>query len=286
MPNKIVTTEYDLERVPAPNLPFAPVQYDSRYHEAFNNVLRLYFNRLDNFLAKLAANIFGFGSFRQNAITELTANVGNGTTTPISVTSTEGFPASGYILIKDEIIGYTTKTSTQLDGTVTRGLFGTSSSAHSSGLSVTDVQATGSPTAVGTVFFNATDFSNGVYVDANPEEIYFDNAGVYNIQFSAQFLNFTNTEDNVSMWFAKNGTDIANSASIVQINSKHGGNPGAAILTVNIFEEFDVGDYLTLDWASVTGNTVLASYPASSSPLRPVVPAVILTVNYVSTPTA
>jgi hypothetical protein len=52
---QIVTTEFSLDRVPPPNLPLAPPQYDSRYHEAFNNVLRLYFNRLDNFLAKFMA---------------------------------------------------------------------------------------------------------------------------------------------------------------------------------------------------------------------------------------
>lgn len=37
--------------VPAPpNLPLAPGQYESRYHEQLNNVLRLYFNRLDALL--------------------------------------------------------------------------------------------------------------------------------------------------------------------------------------------------------------------------------------------
>lgn len=51
----VVTTEYELNRVVAPNLPLAPAQYDSRYHEQFNNVLRLYFNRLDNLLAQLMA---------------------------------------------------------------------------------------------------------------------------------------------------------------------------------------------------------------------------------------
>jgi len=51
----IVTTEYELNRVVAPNLPLAPMQYDSRYQEQFNNVLRLYFNRLDSLLAQLMA---------------------------------------------------------------------------------------------------------------------------------------------------------------------------------------------------------------------------------------
>jgi hypothetical protein len=40
--------------VPAPpNLPLAPRDYESRYHEQFNNVLRLYFNRLDALLRGL-----------------------------------------------------------------------------------------------------------------------------------------------------------------------------------------------------------------------------------------
>ncbi len=56
MATQIVTTEFSLDRPAAPNLPLAPPQYDSRYHEALNNVLRLYFNRLDNFLAKLMAD--------------------------------------------------------------------------------------------------------------------------------------------------------------------------------------------------------------------------------------
>jgi hypothetical protein len=38
---------------PPPNLPLAPGDYDSRYQEQFNNVLRLYFNRLDAILRGL-----------------------------------------------------------------------------------------------------------------------------------------------------------------------------------------------------------------------------------------
>jgi hypothetical protein len=43
----------------APNLPLAPFQYDSRYQEQFNNVLRLYFNRLNNNLFALFGNYGG-----------------------------------------------------------------------------------------------------------------------------------------------------------------------------------------------------------------------------------
>ena len=53
----IVTTDFELNRVAAPNLPRAPAQYNPQYQEQFNNVLRLYFNRLDNLFGQLMANI-------------------------------------------------------------------------------------------------------------------------------------------------------------------------------------------------------------------------------------
>lgn len=53
----IVTSEFDLNRVVAPRLPTAPVTYESRYQDQLNDVLRLYFNRLDNLLGQLVATI-------------------------------------------------------------------------------------------------------------------------------------------------------------------------------------------------------------------------------------
>jgi len=49
----IVTTEFELSQVSAPSLPLATPQYDSRYLDQLNNVLRLYFNQLDKILAQL-----------------------------------------------------------------------------------------------------------------------------------------------------------------------------------------------------------------------------------------
>jgi hypothetical protein len=49
----IVTTEYAIDKVAAPNLPLAPPEWNQRYQDQFANVLRLYFNRLDNFIASL-----------------------------------------------------------------------------------------------------------------------------------------------------------------------------------------------------------------------------------------
>lgn len=53
----VVTSTYELLRTAAPNLPLAPKDYDSRYQEQFNNVLRLYFNQLDKILGQLATDM-------------------------------------------------------------------------------------------------------------------------------------------------------------------------------------------------------------------------------------
>jgi len=53
----IVTTDYTLDRVAAPNLPVAPPLWNPQYQDQYSNVLRLYFNRLDTILGRLMANI-------------------------------------------------------------------------------------------------------------------------------------------------------------------------------------------------------------------------------------
>ena len=60
MTTQIVTTEsLEFIRTKAPALPFAPVQYDRAYHDTLNNILRQYFNTLDNFIAQLMASTNG-----------------------------------------------------------------------------------------------------------------------------------------------------------------------------------------------------------------------------------
>ena len=51
-----VTSEYPLNQAAAPNLPLAPGAYEARYQDQVNNVLRLYFNRLDAIFAQLGTS--------------------------------------------------------------------------------------------------------------------------------------------------------------------------------------------------------------------------------------
>lgn len=43
----------------APNLPIAPGEYEARFHEQFTNILRLYFNSIDNFSGALSGTSGG-----------------------------------------------------------------------------------------------------------------------------------------------------------------------------------------------------------------------------------
>jgi hypothetical protein len=53
----LVTSDYEFSRVVSPNLPLAPNDYDRRFVDQLNNVLRLYFNQLDNILGQLKTNV-------------------------------------------------------------------------------------------------------------------------------------------------------------------------------------------------------------------------------------
>lgn len=52
----IVTSEFELNQVAAPNLPLATEVYSRAYSDQLNNVIRLYFNRIDAILAQLRTN--------------------------------------------------------------------------------------------------------------------------------------------------------------------------------------------------------------------------------------
>jgi hypothetical protein len=273
----------------APNLPLAPIAaYSSTYQEQFNNVLRLYFNQLDNFNQLFTTNTGGAllkfpnGAFHQDGATTLTGAMTNVSTTPIQVTSTNLFESAGHLLIGSELIAYTGKTATTFTG-ITRSVYGTSNSSHSIGAAVTEALGVASATTAIAVPLDTTDVSNGVSIDTTTNsKVVFDIAGYYNIQFSAQLLNFTTSDDNVTFWWKQDGTDVAYSAGIQAVPSKHGSSPGAAIVSWNIVLPVAADDYIQLYYASESGNTVLATYPAGTSPMHPVSPSVILTATFVS----
>jgi hypothetical protein len=284
-----MTITYLQKKFVAPALPTAPIEYDQRRDDQLNYSLRLYFNLLDNFLATLAnsqggANLaFPNGAFHQNGYTTLTNAIPNSSSTAtIVVGSTAGFASAGSILIEEEIITYTGKTATTFTG-ITRSQYGSSGSSHAAGVYVSEAQGVASASTALAIPYDTTDTSNQVALDPlDNTKVVFAISGYYNIQFSIQLLNCTGSIDNVTLWFRKNTNDIAQTAGVVSIPSKHAGGVGAAIISWNLVVDVNAGDNIQLMMSSDSGNTVAATYPPGTAPTRPSAPSVILTATFVS----
>jgi hypothetical protein len=223
-----------------------------------------------------------YGAFHFDTNTALTVAIPNGSSTSaITVGSTTGFSTTGTILIDTELIGYTGITSTTFTG-ITRGLYATTASSHAIGAKVTAAQGTAANTRT-PVYISVQDYSNNVsWSSSNPSRVTFGVAGYYNLQFSAQVSNASNTADNVTIWMLKNGTDIAESAGIITCPGSHGGVAGATVAGWNFFVQLAANDYIELYWTTDGGNSVLLSYPPGVSPTHPVSPAVIFTANQIA----
>ena len=123
------------------------------------------------------------------------------------------------------------------------------------------------------ITFNTTDISRGVYIGSPTSRVYVDTEGVYDFQISIQLDSTVSTDEHFYLWLAKNGTDVANSASTVRLK----GNNSESILSLNFFLDLKAGDYVELTY-SVTNLGVQILYAAASPPV-PAIPSVILTVN-------
>lgn len=119
------TPFFSLNNITAPRLPSAPFEYDARYQDQFLNVLRLYFNQLDNFIRLLqrgdggAALNFPYGSFYsdvdQTAVAINTAYAVTFNNSPITNAVRIGSPTSRVVVDYPGV--YNLQFSLQLDKT-------------------------------------------------------------------------------------------------------------------------------------------------------------------------
>jgi hypothetical protein len=121
--------------------------------------------------------------------------------------------------------------------------------------------------------FNSTDITQGVYIGTPTSRVYVDTHNVYNIQFSAQFVNTAGGTHNVWVWLRKNGTDVANSATTLRLQ----GNNAEEVAAWNFLLEMNAGDYFELMWEVSNLAVSLLADPASA--VHPAIPSVILTVT-------
>lgn len=130
--------------------------------------------------------------------------------------------------------------------------------------------------------YDTTEESSGIYL-SNNSRLNVRNAGVYNVQFSVQLASDDNALQFADIWFRKNGVDIPRSATRIDLPiRKAAGSPSHAVSTVNIFVDMAANDYVEVAGLVSATTVSLISYAATTSPDRPVIPAAIVTMQYIA----
>ena len=136
----------------------------------------------------------------------------------------------------------------------------------------TNVSKSGSAGVSQSIDFEITDVSYGVTM-VSSSQMTFANAGVYNIQFSAQ-VECNTGADTAWIWLKKNGSNVAESATKGVL-----ANNTAQVIAANFIVELASNDYLELAWQNNGGDAVLLAENASGN--IPAIPSVIVTATQV-----
>jgi hypothetical protein len=109
---------------------------------------------------------------------------------------------------------------------------------------------------------------------ASDSRVTFAAAGTYRLNASLQFHNSTNTVRTVSLWFAKNGTNITNSTAKITVPANNAG--GTELVAYEIFEAVAANDYIEMYWyPSDVSATLHYIAPVAANPgVTPAIPAV------------
>ena len=123
---------------------------------------------------------------------------------------------------------------------------------------------------------NATSISDGVQV-VDQTKITFLHAGRYNLQFSLQLDKSDSGTDDLELFLMSEGVVVPWSNTKVTL----AGNNAKAVAAWNFVTEQLAGTYVELAWYSADSSTFIHAEPASTSPTRPGIPSVIITVTQV-----
>jgi hypothetical protein len=213
----IITSEFELNKVAAPNLPLPTEDYNRQYFDQMLNILRLYFNRLDALT----------GQFQ-------TSSGGAGIRLPYGAFSSD----------QDQTTTANTATLMTL---------------------------------------NTTDFANGVSIASS--KITVANAGIYNLQFSAQFQNTDNQIQDIRIWLKQNGTDIPGSTGYVSIPARKSASAGEEAHQItgwNYYLSMTAGQYVEIYWSATLASVTIQHYAAGVTPTSPSTQSVVATLSFVS----
>ena len=149
-------------------------------------------------------------------------------------------------------------------------------------------QLTGTSGGVGTYTVSVSQtVTSRALTGAMATKLTVTSAGIYNLQFSAQFINTDTAAHDIDIWFRKNattptGAGIANSNSVFTIHSSHGGIDGRLIAGLNYMIQLAAADFVEIMWHGNDLGISIATIAAGSTPTTPQSPGVIATLQFVS----
>lgn len=120
--------------------------------------------------------------------------------------------------------------------------------------------------------YNTVNYSRGISI-INGSKITVSRDGVYNIQFSVQLKTTTASDTEVFVWPRVNGVNVPNSNTEYDV----AGSAKAQTLILNYMLRLNKDDYVQIMWSDSTTTTLAASL-SSTSPDKPAIPSIILTV--------
>lgn len=134
----------------------------------------------------------------------------------------------------------------------------------------------GSVSVATAVRFENTVFNSGVSIandgGGNPTRITFAVAGTYAIAPRFQLKNTDTNDHDATLWFRKNGTNIVNSASVVNVPKAADG--GATPAQIVFYEAVTAGQYIEVMW--LPENVAVTLDFLAAGAIAPAVPSVIL----------
>lgn len=199
------------------------------------------------------------------------------------------FPATASTINAElEVIGKTSTTTIQITSGATTDYILTSSDSQGNGvwtpsynLSSKDYGSfydtttqTGGNGTTQSFQLNSSGATKGISI-TDLTGITVTHTGVYNIQFSVQLKNDGGTKHTVFIWLMKNGLDIPNTNTGIEL----GNNNTNFVAAWNFVEEFNSNDVINLMWYSPSTDVSIL-YDATST-AGPEIPSLILTITQI-----
>ena len=145
-------------------------------------------------------------------------------------------------------------------------------------------QANAGITSANTLTYNQPVITQGIEV-RNGGELWFDNPGQYLVTFTLQVSNRGNAPQVFEVWAAYDGSNYPLSNTRFDIPARKSLSEWAHIVPAitGIFTVQDPSaEYLSIKWWADSTDVFIESYPENTSPTRPAIPSVIMTVNFIS----